>query len=77
MSIYVPTLSEFLTCRLVFFNFYTQLWKSGMKNSGRISKHNISLVEKLIFIPLEMANASSNSYETYFEIRGVPIPSLT
>ena len=51
---------------LSFFNFYTQLLKSGMKNSGRISKHDISLVEKLIFIPLEMANGSSNSYETYF-----------
>ena len=35
---------------LSFFNFYTQLLKSGMMNSGRISKHNITLVEWLIFI---------------------------
>ena len=62
---------------LSFFNFYTQLLKSGMKNSGRISKHDISLVEKLLCIPMAMANGSSNSYETYFEIREAPIPSLT
>ena len=35
---------------LSFFNFYTQLLKSEMKNSGSINKHDISLVEKLIFI---------------------------
>ena len=73
----LPMEAEFLTHRLVFFNFYTQLLKSGMKNSGRISKHDISLVEKFLCIPMAMANGSSNSYETYFEIREVPIPSLT
>ena len=67
--------AEFLTCTidLPFFNFYTQLSKSGMKNIGRISKHDIGLVEKF----LELANGLSNSCEAYFEVREVSIPSLT
>ena len=62
---------------LSFSKISPQFLKSGMKNSGRISKHDISLVVKLICIPLEMANGLSNSCETYFEICEVPIPSLT
>ena len=54
MSIHVPTFTNRSkipypqTC--LFSIFYTQLLKSEMKNSGSISKHNISLVDKLIFI---------------------------
>ena len=54
MSIHVPTFTNGskipypYTC--LFSIFYTQLLKSEMKNSGSISKHNISLMDKLIFI---------------------------
>ena len=40
MCLSLPMEAEFLTCSLVFLQFYTQLLKSRMKNSGRISKHN-------------------------------------